>query len=345
MRNREIDILLVVNMFLTGFDSPPLNTIYVDKPLRQHGLIQAFSRTNRPWGQRKTHGNVVCFRNLKANTDEAIALFAAGGQEADILASTYEDLKTRLGRAVARLYELVPDAGAVDLLSDEKAQAAFVQAFRAVIRLKTAMETYAEYDPDDLPIGTQGLADYRSKYLDLHDRVRGRRQKDKEEGEERPILDNLDFEVALLHRDEINVAYILNLIAALQESGPEEAAAGRKRIAALLDAEAGLRNKRAPITRFLDQEFGLIPPDENPRPRFWAFWERERRAALDTIVEAENLRPDKVEALLSDYAFTGRKPLRDDLVSSMKDRPRLLEREPRAERVWGKLLDYMDTFT
>ena len=236
----------------------------------------------------------------------------------------------------------------MDGLPDEAAEAAFVQAFRAVIRLRTAMETYAEHDPENQPIGEQAFADYRSKYLDLHDRVRRERrtQAGKEEGTG-SVLDDLDFEVALLHRDVINVAYILDLIAGLSDTGPEAAQARRKQIEDILNTEASLRNKRVPITRFLeflDEEFGLIPPEEDPRPRFWAFWERERCAALAAIVETERLYADKVEALLSDHAFTGRKPLRDDLIGAMKDRPRLLEREARAERVWSCLSDHIDIF-
>ena len=119
---------------------------------------------------------MVCFRDLKANTDEAIALFASGGQTADILAPPYEELAEHFGEAVERLYELVPEPGAVDGLPDEAAEAAFVQAFRAVIRLRTAMETYAQHDPENQPIGEQAFADYRSKYLDLHDRVRRERR-------------------------------------------------------------------------------------------------------------------------------------------------------------------------
>jgi len=345
VRNRQVDILLVVNMFLTGFDSPPLNTIYVDKNLRQHGLIQAFSRTNRPLGEKKTHGNVVCFRDLKANTDDAVALFASGGREADILAPTYEALAERFRGATERLHGLVPKPEAVDRLPDEAAEAEFVQAFREVIRLRTAMETYAEHDPECQPMTDREFADYRSKYLDLHDRVRHARQTRAMEGAEtESVLDDLDFEVALLHRVVINLTYILDLIANLSDTGPEAAKAGRKRIADILEAEAGLRDKRALIARFLDEEFGLIPPGEDPRPRFWDFWERERRAALEAIIESEGLHPDRVEALLSDRAFTGRKPLRDTLIGAMKERPRLLQREARAERLWTRLGDYLDTF-
>jgi len=345
VRNREVDILLVVNMFLTGFDSPPLNTIYVDKTLRQHGLIQAFSRTNRLMGQKKTHGNVVCFRDLKANTDEAIALFASGGQEADILAPPYEDLKERLTEAVQRLHALVPEAGAVDHLTDEAAEAEFVQAFREVIRVKTAMETYAEHDRESQPIGEQEFADYRSKYLDLHDKTRRERKtQEDDDGADSP-LDDLDFEVELLSRDVINVAYILNLIAGLAESGPEAAEAGRKRIADILDGEVSLRDKRVLITRFLDEELWRIQPGEDPRPRFWAFWEQERKAAQAALVESEDLDPDRVEDLLKGYAFTGRRPLQDALIGALRQRPRLLERRARGERVWNRLREHIDTFT
>ena len=254
VKNREVDILLVVNMFLTGFDSKALNTIYVDKNLKHHGLIQAYSRTNRIMGTKKSQGNVVAFRNLKPATDKAIELFANKDAQEEIILAPYEDYLKKFEEAAAKLLALTPTVDSVDELVTEEEEAAFVQAFREVIRVKNVLECFTQFDPESLPIDPQTFADYRSKYLDLYDKVRGEKAKEKVS-----ILDDLDFEIELISRDKINVSYIINLLRNMADKPPAEQAKARKAISDALDTEAQLRSKKELIEQFIEQHFAPDP--------------------------------------------------------------------------------------
>jgi type I restriction enzyme R subunit len=140
VKERKIDILLVVNMFLTGFDSKTLNTMYVDKNLKYHGLIQAFSRTNRILNEKKSQGNIVCFRNLKDATDDAITLFSNKDAKEIILMEPYENYTEKFNSVLDAFLSLVPEVGSVDTLVDEDAELAFVTLFRQLMRLKNILE-------------------------------------------------------------------------------------------------------------------------------------------------------------------------------------------------------------
>lgn len=217
VKKRQIDILLVVNMFLTGFDSKVLNTIYVDKNLKYHGLVQAYSRTNRIMGQKKSQGNVVCFRNLKPAIDKAIELFANKDAMEDIVLSPYEDYTKWFAEAVDNLYSITPTVASVDELLTEEEEAGFIQAFREIIRIKNVLDCFTEFTFDDLPMDEQLFSDFKSKYLDLYDKVKSNHEKEKVS-----ILDDIDFELELIRRDTVNVSYIISLLANLQHAKPED---------------------------------------------------------------------------------------------------------------------------
>src|SRR6056297_3550369 len=175
----RVDILLVVNMFLTGFDAKKVNTLYVDKNLRYHGLIQAFSRTNRILGEKKSQGNILCFRNLKKSTDEAIALFSNKDAKEEIIVPPYEAIASKFDEALSNLLQLTPTYQSVDDLRGEDQELEFVQAFRKLLRAKNVLESYVDFDWDDLDIDEQTFENFKSKYLDLHDKVKMDRQKHK----------------------------------------------------------------------------------------------------------------------------------------------------------------------
>ena len=185
-------------MFLTGFDSPRLNTLYVDKNLKYHGLVQAFSRNNRILNDKKSQGNIVCFRNLKKATDEAVALFSNKNAKETVLVQPYTDYVTQFNQAAIALLAITPTVQSVDTLPDEEAQLAFVTQFRELLRLKNVLTTFADFEETDLTIEPQKFEDYKSKYLDVHDSVK------KERTEKPSILNDIDFELSLIHRDEIN---------------------------------------------------------------------------------------------------------------------------------------------
>ncbi len=339
VKERQVDILLVVNMFLTGFDSKFLNTIYVDKNLRYHGLIQAYSRTNRIMGEKKSHGNVVCFRNLKAATDEAVELFADKEAMEDIILPPYEDCLTHFAGAADALYAIAPTvAGADDLLSEEE-EAKFIRAFREIIRLKNVLQCFTEFSFDDLSMNAQHFADYQSKYLDLYDKVRSNRRKEKIS-----ILDDLDFELELILRDEINVSYILSLLQAMQDTTTDNVEKQRKKITGILETEARLRSKKELIEKFIAEHFPAIPEGGDIGEEFERYRKREEQHAIRDLSAAEGLDPEELQKVIEEYLFTGRPPMRDDVISLLRRRPALRERRAVSERITGKIQSFVETF-
>jgi len=339
VKAKQVDILLVVNMFLTGFDSKALNTIYVDKNLKYHGLLQAFSRTNRTMGQKKSQGNVVCFRNLKPATDQAIALFADKNAQEDIILAPYEDYLKKFEDAVSNLFAITPDVASVDALLTEEDEAKFIQAFREVIRVKNVLDCFTQFSFADLPMDEQLFADFRSKYLDLYDKVRSEREKEKVS-----ILDDLDFEVELISRDKINVSYIIALLRNLADAKPEDRARQRKSIMDILDTEAQLRSKKELIERFISQHFPDLPAEANIAEEFDSYWSEQKRQAIEKLSEEEKLEQAGLERVIGNYLFTEKTPMRDDVIGIMETRPSLRERSSVAERVIAKIKAFVETF-
>ena len=342
----RVDILLVVNMYLTGFDAKKVNTLYVDKNLKYHGLIQAFSRTNRILGEVKSHGNIVCFRNLKKITDQAIALFSNPRAREEILLEPYEDYVEKFNEALNILLGIAPTVDSVNELPSEKEELAFVQAFRQLIRLKNVLGGFSDFSFDDLNIDEQLFEDYKSKYLDIYDKTRR-----DEEGEKSSIINDIDFELELIQRDEINVAYILALLADLHAADQKkdaksqsEAKEKRKAISDLLGSEAQLRSKKDLIERFIAEHMPKVKKSEDVRAAFRAFWEAEKSGSLDTLCKEEGLKPSNVEAIIEAYHFSGRPPLRDTIVEALEEKPKVLERKKIVERVTEKILDLIRRF-
>ncbi|MDP1559254.1 MAG: type I restriction endonuclease subunit R [Nitrosomonas sp.] len=339
VRSGEIDILLVVNMFLTGFDSPRLNTLYVDKNLKFHGLVQAFSRTNRILNEKKSQGNIVCFRNLKAATDEAIALFSNKDARETVLLEPYEDYVERFNKATEELLAIAPTVASVDVLPDEKAELAFVTKFRELLRIKNILTTFADFDDANLNLEPQQFEDYKSKYLDIHDKV-----KKQTDPEKVSILEDVDFELSLIHRDEINVAYILNLLVSLNKLDPEEAKKRQKEIIDLVAGEVQLRSKRALIEAFIEENLPKLKPNENVIQAFEKYWTVNKKEAFSKLCTEENLSPQELEKILNHYTFANRLPRDQEIVDTLNFKPRILERKPIIERVADKIKSFIDTF-
>lgn len=339
VKKREIDVLVVVNMFLTGFDSKHLNTLYVDKNLRHHGLIQAYSRTNRILNELKSQGNIVCFRNLKAATDEAIALFSNPNAKEDIIIAPYENYVKLFNAAFIELLKIAPTVDSVNDLRSEDEELEFIKAFRELMRLRNVLSTYTEFSHHDLSMPAQLFEDYKSKYLGLYDKAKSYNQKEKAS-----ILDDIDFELELIRRDEINVAYILRLLATLKDAKPGEQEKQKKSILDLVDSEATLRSKRELIEKFIQQHLPLIADADDVSDEFVTYWDKERKHALHVLSAEENLDKDRLEEVVGQYLFTERKPLRDDVVAMLNERPPLKQRATIAERITGKILDFVETF-
>lgn len=337
-KNR-VDILLVVNMFLTGFDAKKVNTLYVDKNLKHHGLIQAFSRTNRIINEVKSYGNIICFRNLKKATDDAIALFSDRDAKEVILMQPYEVYTEKFNKSLERLKKIAPTVDSVNEFPSEDEELEFVKAFRGLMRLKNLLSGFSDFEFDDLDMAEQEFEDYKSKYLDIYDKVKRETAKEKVS-----ILDDVDFELELIHRDEINVSYILRLLGKLHEAEEEEKEKQRKIIIDLLGGEAQLRSKKELIEKFINENLPLIEDADDIPDEFSDFWNREKIKALNGLCKEENLIQDKLFKIIDAYLFTGRKPLRDTVVDALTIKPKLLQRKKIVERVIDKIMNFVNTF-
>lgn len=341
----RVDILLVVAMFLTGFDAKKVNTLYVDKNLKHHGLIQAYSRTNRILNEVKSQGNIVVFRNLKDATDAAIALFANKGANETILIDPYESYVVRFNEAAAALRALTPTVNAVDALEDENQKLAFVRVFRELARLRNILGVFAEFHWGQLDLDSQTFDDFKSKYLDLYESTR----KSREEGTA-SIVNDVDFEIELVRTDRINVAYILNLLREIKADEKAEASPlldTKKRLADVMDmvaSDAQLRSKRDLIEKFIQQNMPLIRPDEDVGEAFKAYWDEEKEATLSAICSEEGLDRLKFDKLVDHFNFSGQNPLRDDIVAALNAPPKILDRRKIVNRILERLIGFIRTF-
>jgi type I restriction enzyme R subunit len=292
MKNREIDLVIVVNMFLTGFDATTLNTLFVDKQLRAHGLIQAYSRTNRILNSVKAYGNIVSFRDLEAETNDALSLF--GNKEARGIAilKPYGDYYADYEEKVQELFEKYPLG---ERIIGEQAKKDFIALFGAILRLQNILTAFDEFEGNAVMSEREGQ-DYRSVYLDIYADFRSTKDSDKEQ-----ILDDIVFEIELIKQVEINVDYILMLVAKFREAkGDGEDVEIRAQISRAVDSSPTLRNKKDLIENFVDSVTASGEIDAEWR----AYVDSRRKAELDQIIAEEKLKPEEtvsfVEAAFRD---------------------------------------------
>lgn len=287
LKNQEIDIVIVVNMFLTGFDATTLNTLWVDKNLRSHGLVQAYSRTNRILNSVKTYGNIVSFRDLEQQTNDAIALF--GNKEAGgvVLLKAYGEYFSRYAEKVTELLDrFAPGQPIVG----EQAQKEFIELFGAILRLQNILTSFDEFADSSLLTQRQEQ-DYRSMYLDLYAEFRPVVDADKE-----IINDDIVFEIELIKQVEINVDYILMLVDRYrQQRGDGEDREVRAEITRAIDASPSLRNKKDLIEAFVDRISVAGEIDDE-----WAAYVSARQAEeLERIITDEGLRPEETREFVA----------------------------------------------
>ena len=280
MKNREIDLVIVVNMFLTGFDATTLNTLFVDKNLKSHGLIQAYSRTNRILNSVKVAGNIVTFRDLEQETNDAIALFGNKDARGIVLLKPYQEYYQEYAETVTKLLQDFPLG---QLIESEAAQKEFIAQFGAILRLQNILTSFDEFEGNEMLTERQNQ-DYRSVYLNLYADFRKESAPDKES-----IVDDVVFEIELIKQVEINVDYILMLIEKHRsEFGSGEDKEVRAEISRAVASSPSLRNKRDLIEDFVDQ----VSPKTAVEDEWQAFVAARREAELQRIIDEENLRPD-----------------------------------------------------
>ncbi|CAM4195933.1 hypothetical protein F901_00839 [Acinetobacter dispersus] len=323
VKKKQIDILLVVNMFLTGFDSKPLNTLYVDKNLKYHGLIQAFSRTNRVYNDKKPFGNIISFRNLKRATDEALALFSNKEARKTVLVPSFDEIKQDYEQAVEKLLSITPDYQTVDDLLTEDEQLEFIKAFREVMRYNAQLQTFIEYDQDDTKLDKQHFANFASKYADLCRAIRKTTKKEKVS-----VLDDVDFQLDLLHSDRINVGYILTL---LQMAVNAETNEQRKKYEAqvhdLIGSDISLHDKQDLIQKFIEENMPKMINGQSVQVAFAQFWDAEKEQAYQHFCEQENLKPEAMKQVLDNYEFSKRLPRKEEMKELPNYKVKLFERD------------------
>lgn len=337
-----LDILIVVNMFLTGFDAKTLNTIYVDKNLRYHGLIQSFSRTNRTLGQVKSQGNIVCFRNLKTKTDEAVALFSDKDPKEKVLLEPYEVYAQQFEAAFLELKAIASSPTDVDSLKSEDDIFTFVQAFRALIRIRNILSSFVDFDAESLLISSQEYDDFKSKYLDLHERF----QKP-DSLEKSSIIEDVDFELELIRRDDINVAYILHLFSEFAnqtDQGGDAEAAQKQHLLDLLGTESQLRSKRDLIETFIEVQMSGELSGSDLKSDFEVYWANKRESAMRELSFSEGLPLDELRKLMSRFQFSRKPPLSDEIIDVLQVKPSILQRKKTAIRVIQGMIEIESTF-
>ena len=292
VKNREIDLLLVVNMFLTGFDATTLNTLWVDKNLRLHGLLQAYSRTNRILNSIKTFGNIVCFRNLEQATNESIALFGDKKAGGIVLLKSYkeyyegyetEDGKTIRGyeELIAELFQKYPIG---EEIIGEQEQKEFIKLYGGILKIKNILSTFDEFAGNEI-LTERDVQDYHSMYINIYNEFRN-----KGKGDSENVNDDIVFEMELIKQVEINIDYILDLIRKYHESHLQD----KEIIVSIgkaIDSSVELRNKKDLIEQFI----ASLTPETNVDDDWQKFVSEKQKEELKRIISDENLNQSETE--------------------------------------------------
>ena len=371
---KPLDLCLVVGMFLTGFDSKKLNTLYVDKNMEYHGLLQAFSRTNRVLNEKKRFGKVVCFRDLKSKVDESIKLFCNGTPLEDIVRKPFDEVKRDYQELTKDFLEHYPEPHFVDYLQSENDKKQFILAFRDIIKKHAEIQIYNEFEKEanDLGMTEQQFMDFRSKYLDIYDsfaakpteQSSGYKAQEDESGmasEPDPSendatgLGDIDFCLELLHSDIINVAYILELIADLNPYS-EDYTEKRRHIIDTMIKDAELRSKAKLIDGFIQKNV------DDDRDNFMARKQKadgtsdleerlnnyivtERNNAVNTLAKDEDLDASVLNHYLSEYDYL-QKEQPEIIQEALKEKHLgLIKKRKALARILDKLRSIIRTFS
>ena len=353
-----LDLLLVVGMFLTGFDAKKLNTLYVDKNLEYHGLLQAFSRTNRVLNEKKRFGKVVCFRDLKDKVDASIKLFSNNEPNEFIIRAPYQEVRKKLNIKMIAFLEKYPKLECVDMLKSETDKRDFILAFREIIRGKTEIQIYEDYDADDpyFIMSEQEYLDFRSKYLDI---TIGVIEKPTSTGTTTddsalPIDDisDIDFCLELLHSDVINVAYILALIEDLNPDS-EDYDQKRQHILDTMIKDAAMRSKTKLIDGFIKRNvdndkagFQRAKADGSVdlEGRLREYIAEAKNQAISDLAASEGLSEEALAEFFREYDYLQREKIEIVQEAIKQKRVGLVERRNILKRVMTKLRAIIDTF-
>ena len=301
VKNAEIDILIVVNMFLTGFDSKKLNTLYVDKALKYHDLIQAFSRTNRVEKATKTQGNIVSFRTTKKAVDNAIRIFSDTSDPDEVLLKPYEYYKEKFIEVAKKLKEVVPTVEVVDTIQSEEEKKEFIVIFRELTKILIKLRIFREFEftEEEVFISHQEYLDYKSKYLDL---ATGKEVQNKVS-----ILNDIDFELELMYTDKINVDYILNLMKSIDLTDKEQTDKDIKDILNKLENadNKDLRLKSDLIREFLNKIIPTLNENDSVEENYYNFMDEHRRKEIEEIAKKYDIDINLLNDIIGEYEYSG----------------------------------------
>ena len=344
VKNREVDVLIVVNMFLTGFDATTLNTLWVDKNLRLHGLLQAYSRTNRILNSVKTFGNIVCFRNLEKATNESIALFGDKEASGIVLLKAYEDYYNGYedsGKEVrgykSFVDELLEKFPVGERIVGEQNQKDFIRLYGAVLRVRNILTTFDEFVGNEI-LSARDLQDYHSMYIDLYNEFRKGSDAEKEN-----VNDDLVFEMELIKQIEINIDYILRLITQYHEDHTQNKELLID-INKAIDSSVELRNKKDLINQFIATLDAHSAVDEDWR----RFVEEKKVEELERIIEEEGLNHDATYAFVQNAFRDGGVAVTGTAISKVLPPVTRFspdgERTKKRESVLDKLTNFFERF-
>ncbi len=339
-KTKPLDILIVVNMFLTGFDSKPLSVLYVDKELAYHDLLQAYSRTNRVEKETKPWGIIVCYRNLKQRTDEALALFSQGHAE-DIVTKAFEYYVQKFNEITAQIRQIALVPEEIDLLQSEDDQKAFVILFRELSRYMLTLKTFVEFNIDHsgLDMTDQEFQDYKSKYLMLYRKVNG----DKEVVS---VLNDVDFCIEIIESEKINVAYIMNLIRNIDFGSKKSRDRDIEHIKDELDRSDNLRlHKKIDILKaFLDEVVSGFNGSEDIDSEYNDFENRKQQEEIEVFANKENIDKTILSEYIAEYAFSGvinQGEIRDSIQTPMS----LLKKKSLVNRIVDFIRSLVDKYS
>jgi type I restriction enzyme R subunit len=296
--------MIVVDMFLTGFDSKLLNTLYIDKKLKMHNLIQAFSRTNRVHTEKKQFGNIVSFMTRKQDVEDAIYTYSDSDSTDIVLLEPYEEYAARARRQVQLLKTIVPEVQHVDKLQGESLQRDFIEAFKALVRTITTLKNFIEFQfiEDVIGMSEQEYLDYRSKYLDLNRHVS---QLDKVS-----ILADISFDIELLSTDIIDVDYIINLLKNVNYENEIQRQVDIDKVKKVLDQNdtEALHSKIELLRKFIDRVVPSMTSFDNVEEKYEEFIEEEKEQAIYEMSKNMEIEGMIIKEMISEYQFTSVMP-------------------------------------
>lgn len=336
LKHRELDLVIVVNMFLTGFDATTLNTLWVDKNLRAHGLIQAYSRTNRILNSVKTYGNIVSFRDLEQATNEALALFGNKDAKGIVLLKPYADYYAEYQKKAAELVALFPLGTAI---TGEAAQKAFIKLFGSILRLRNILTSFDDFAGQEI-LSERDFQDYQSLYLNLYAEFRSTSDTEKE-----AINDDVVFEIELIKQVEINVDYILMLVEKyLKAKGTGKDKEIRATIERAINSSPSLRNKKDLIEQFVDS----VSPKAKVDAEWMAFVAAKKAEELERIIADENLNAEAAHSFVANAFRDGAIPTTGTAITKiLPPVSRFSSNNPHAEkkqRVLDKLTAFFERY-